>query len=432
MSNTSSHPALSQAQTKKPRTRLSRDAKLAVLLFFLGWVMSYADRQLITLALPYIGEDLSLSPTQQGMLISAFFVTYAIVQIPGGMLVDRLGAKRTAVAGVLAWSVFTVATGTAGSFAVMLAVRALFGIGEGVYPAASVKAVAERTTSEQRMTATGWMYSSNAVGTIVAAVAGAALIGFIGWQGAFFVLGAVGVLVAVAIGVFLPKVRADSAAAIAVEEEAASTIATKDLFRSAALWGHVAMFFGYGVVAWGMSAWVPSYLVSARGIPLGVVAAAAVIPVLAGGVASILGGRLVDRLGGRHRLIVVPGMLACILVLAMMTQELPVPVFITLIGLLSFFSGMCYMPVFSSPVRGLPTGVVGTAYATISTGSQVAGILTPTIMGVVVENVSWEAAFGVLIAGCVICLVAALLVPRGPEEFLATFTRREKATADAI
>lgn len=429
MSTTSSHPALNQTQ-RKPRVPLSKDAKLAVFLFFLGWVMSYADRQLITLALPYIGEDLSLTPTQQGMLISAFFVTYAIVQIPGGMLVDKLGAKRTAVAGVLAWSIFTVATGTAGSFAVMLAVRALFGIGEGVYPAASVKAVAERTSSAQRMTATGWMYSSNAVGTIVAAVTGAALISFIGWQGAFFVLGAVGVLVAAAIWIFLPNARVDSTAAVDVHEEAESAIATKDLFRSAALWGHVAMFFGYGVVAWGMSAWVPSYLVDARGIPLGVVAGAAVIPVLAGGVASVLGGRLVDRLGGRHRLIVIPGMLASMLTLAMMTQELPVPVFITLIGLLSFFSGMCYMPVFAGPVRGLPTAVVGTAYATISTGSQVAGILTPTIMGVVVENVSWEAAFGVLIAGCVICIVAALLVPRGPEEFLATFTRRQNVATD--
>lgn len=429
MSKTSSQPALSQTQ-KKPRVRLQRDAKLAVLLFFLGWVMSYADRQLITLALPYIGKDLSLTPTQQGMLISAFFVTYAIVQIPGGILVDKVGAKRTAVTGVLAWSVFTVATGTAGSFAVMLAIRALFGIGEGVYPAASVKAVAERTSSEQRMTATGWMYSSNAVGTIVAALAGAALISAIGWQGAFFILGAIGVLVAVAIGFFLPNARADSTAAIEVEEQAESTITSKDLFRSPALWGHVAMFFGYGVVAWGMSAWVPSYLVDARGIPLGVVATAAVIPVLAGGVASVLGGRLVDRLGGRHRLIIIPGMLASIVTLAMMTQELPVPVFVTLIGLLSFFSGMCYMPVFSSPVRGLPTAVVGTAYATISTGSQVGGILTPTIMGVVVENVSWEAAFGVLIAGCVICLVAAMLVPRGPEEFFATFTRRQKVTTD--
>lgn len=208
MSKTSSHLALSQTQ-KNPRAPLNRDAKLAVFLFFLGWVMSYADRQLITLALPYIGEDLSLAPTQQGMLISAFFVTYAIVQIPGGILVDKAGAKRTAVAGVLAWSIFTVATGTAGSFAVMLAIRALFGIGEGVYPAASVKAVAERTSSEQRMTATGWMYSSNAVGTIVAAVAGTALISAIGWQGAFFILGAVGVLVAVAIGFFLPNSHAD-------------------------------------------------------------------------------------------------------------------------------------------------------------------------------------------------------------------------------
>ena len=428
MRNTSPHPAPQETQ-KKPRARLSRDSKLAVFLFFLGWVMSYADRQLITLALPYIGRDLALSPTQQGMIISAFFLTYSIVQIPGGMLVDKLGAKRTAVAGVLAWSLFTVVTGTAGSFAVMLAVRALFGLGEGIYPAASVKAIAERTSSEQRMTAMGWMYSSNAVGTLVAAVAGAILIGIIGWQGAFFALGAVGVLVAVAIGVFLPRTIVDSDALVEVAEPS-SSIATKDLFRSAALWGHAAMFFGYGVVAWGMSAWVPSYLVDARGLPLGTVAAASVIPVLAGGIASILGGRAVDRLAGRHRRIILPGMLASIVTLTVMTQQLPVPVFIVLSGLLSFFIGVCYMPVFASPVRGMPTSVVGTVTATISMGSQIAGIITPTIMGVVVEKVSWEAAFGVLISGCVICIVAALLVPRGPGEFLATFTNSRKVESD--
>lgn len=90
----------------------------------------------MTVALPFIKVEFGLSAVESGMVVSAFFAAYAIMQVPGGMLADRFGVRRVATAALVWWSAFTAFTGLVGHYFQMLAVRFLFGLGEGSIPRA--------------------------------------------------------------------------------------------------------------------------------------------------------------------------------------------------------------------------------------------------------------------------------------------------------
>ncbi|MBM82900.1 MAG: MFS transporter [Planctomycetaceae bacterium] len=98
-------------------------------------VLLYLDRFCVSFAEPYIRQDLGLSSFQMGLFLSAFFLTYALAQVPSGWLSDRYGARVMLVVYILAWSLFSGLIGVAYGFAMLLAMRAACGLGQaGAYP----------------------------------------------------------------------------------------------------------------------------------------------------------------------------------------------------------------------------------------------------------------------------------------------------------
>src|SRR5215471_4131748 len=147
------------------------------LLLFLTWLVSYIDRSLMPIALPFIGEDFHLSPAVMGALVSAFFVGYASMQIPGGMIADKLGPRKTITLGIALWSIFSILTGAATNLTNMIWVRTFFGLGEGLHPAAAFKALSMWFNSGERARANGFVMSSNTLGPMIAPVLFAAVMG---------------------------------------------------------------------------------------------------------------------------------------------------------------------------------------------------------------------------------------------------------------
>ncbi|MCH2200883.1 MAG: MFS transporter [Fuerstiella sp.] len=101
-------------------------------------VLLYLDRFCISFVEMYIQEDLGLTDRQVGWMLSAFFWTYALGQVPSGWLTDLFGSRKMLTLYVLAWSLFTGLTGAVSSFAAVLVLRLGFGFGQaGAYPTAS-------------------------------------------------------------------------------------------------------------------------------------------------------------------------------------------------------------------------------------------------------------------------------------------------------
>ena len=131
-------------------------------------VLLYLDRFCISFAEMYIQQDLGLTNTQIGWMLSAFFWTYALGQVPAGWLTDRFGSHIMLTAYVLLWSLFTGLTGTASAFTSLLVLRLSFGFGQaGAYPTAS-SMVSKWIPFERRGTASSVVAVGGRVGGFLA------------------------------------------------------------------------------------------------------------------------------------------------------------------------------------------------------------------------------------------------------------------------
>jgi MFS family permease len=100
-------------------------------ILFVCWFASYLERFLINLALPYIGTEFKIDESGLGLLLSVFFLGYALVQLPGGLIADKIGTRKTILFSVGMFAVFTAASGLAWSLTALFVIRFLFGIFEG-------------------------------------------------------------------------------------------------------------------------------------------------------------------------------------------------------------------------------------------------------------------------------------------------------------
>ncbi|MFJ5921062.1 MFS transporter [Kitasatospora sp. NPDC092948] len=422
----STHPAPAAVGRAVPGERVAR---ITVVLLFAAWLIDYADRLVINFVLPSVGKEFHLSHGQQGLVVSAFFLAYALAQIPGGLLTDRFGAHRVTTWALLAWSLFTALTGFAWSFAALLAVRFVFGAAEGIFPPASMKVLVERTSPEQRMGANGVIMSSSAVAAIAAPLAVAPLVAVFGWRSAFFSAAALGVFVVLAMRAWLPAPLPRTGTEAGAEAGVGAGVAgrrhgLREVLRVGALWRFAAMMFGYNILQGGLLAWAPSYLNTRMGVPLAAVGALMVPPALAGAAATIIGGRLSDRLGGHHRKLVVPGMAVAAIALPLMAFSSSTTAFVVFATVVVAAASLAYMPIFAVPLSGLPPAFVGVGGAVVVVGGQLAGMVTPPVMGVIIDAFSFRTAFASLVVGAVVTALMAVFTPQDPASFRAAFGAR--------
>ena len=138
------------------------------------------------------------------MIISSFFLAYAIMQLIGGWLTDKYGSKKIILISLLVWSVFTIFTGFAWSFVSLIIIRFLFGLGEGSFPSASSVALAENFPKEERGRAKGVLSASTQIGAIIAVLLAALLIQNVGWNKMFFIFGVLGFIFLLLLWKYLP------------------------------------------------------------------------------------------------------------------------------------------------------------------------------------------------------------------------------------
>jgi sugar phosphate permease len=423
-------------QTQKPTRRPSAEkvARVTVVVLFLTWLVDYVDRLVITLALPEIGDDFGIGETEQGLILTSFFLTYALFQIPGGILADTWGAKRTMLVAAGGWTLFTAACGLARGMGSMMAIRAVFGAFQGIFPAASIKAISERTTPERRMTANGAMSASNPLGSAIAPMVAAPLIVAFGWRGAFYAVALLGVVMVLVLWKGLPRPLAarestarETARSAPPAKEAPAQVPVRQalgLLRSSVMWRFTLMFCGFNIIGWGLVSWVPTYLRETKDVSLGGAGVLAGIPWVGAALSMVVGGLLFDRfLRGNHRRVVVPVMLVTAGLLALMVRAETANQFIFWETCGTLVMYLAYMQIFGLPLRMLPAEYAGVGGGMVNFGGQFAGALSPFVMGYLAERFSYEAAFSFLVVGAAVAVLGALITPQTPEAFRAGLGR---------
>jgi sugar phosphate permease len=390
-------------------------------LLFLTWLVSYVDRSLMPMALPLIGREFDLSPTVMGVVISAFFIGYGSMQIPGGMIADKIGPRKTITFGIASWSVFSVLTGAATSLTNLIWVRILFGLSEGMHPPAAFKALSAWFHSAERARANGLVMSSNTIGPMFAPILFAMVTGAFGWRSAFYLVSLPGFLIALAVYWYLrdkpaehPHMTQSELAEIGGDGGTQGKMSFSELLKYRALWQLFFIYMAWDVTWWGFQAWLPSYLLNVRGFTLVRTGAVTALPFAAGFFGVLLSAYVSDRTKRRKSVLVAVllGNALFMLLTATATNATTAVVFLTATG---FFLPAIQGPFWSLPMDLLPSRVMGYSTGFINTGGQIAGIGAPIVIGALIELTGQYDAgfiFMALSAGISALLVAML---RGPQ-----------------
>ena len=269
---------------------------------------TYLDRVCMSIAAPWIVRDLRLSPEQMGIVFSVFAAAYALFGMPTGWLGDRIGPRRM-LAGVLAWwSVFTAAIGFVSSFASMLSVQFLFGIGEaGAYPNMT-RAVTAWFPPRGRGFAMGTIWMGSRLGAAITPPIVLFLIHALGWRETFKVLGAVGGVLAVFWFILFRDQPSEMQCVNTAERELIAEqcaahltpqlarLPLREILMNRNLWALDLMYFTLGFTYYLYISWLPTYLVKHRGVSLHQLALYASLPLAFSAAASLSGGLVTDFL----------------------------------------------------------------------------------------------------------------------------------------
>ncbi|MEY2600334.1 MAG: hypothetical protein RLZZ142_2593 [Verrucomicrobiota bacterium] len=279
-----------------------------VFMAFSATAINYIDRANLGVAMPHIAADLDLSPRAQGLLLGAFFWTYAAFQLPSGWFIDKVGARVAYLVAVLWWSLFTAAAAVARGFGSLFGIRMLLGVGEAPAYPANAKIVADWFPRRERALATSIFDSGNRVGTALSLPIVSWIIQQFGWRMSFVITGMLGVVWAVFwLWIYRPpaehrwvskeeRAYIESDQPQAVEGSAGEKVGWRELFRYRTIWGMMLGFFCLNFVIYFFSTWFPTYLVKARGFDLKKMGMVGMIPALVAVLGGYLGGFVSDRL----------------------------------------------------------------------------------------------------------------------------------------
>ena len=265
--------------------------RLSVVLALLGIsaFINYVDRGNLSIAAPMLKGELGISASQLGLLLSAFFWTYACLQPVSGWLVDRLDVNWVIAGGFLLWSAATAGTGMVHAFCALFVLRLVLGIGESVaYPSYS-KIIALHFPEEHRGLANSVIAAGLVLGPGFGMLMGGMLMARFGWRPFFIVLGLASLLWLVPWTKWMPEAR-DS-----IPLDATGSPSLPEFLRLRSAWGTCVGLFCTNYVNYFLIAWLPFYLVRERHFSMGRMATIGGAVYLMGAGFGTLSGWLSDR-----------------------------------------------------------------------------------------------------------------------------------------
>ena len=375
-----------------------KDNKFWVLgLLYTAWCIAFIDRVVLSLGSPMIAKELSLSPTEIGMVLSIFYFGFWLMQLPGGWLADRYGSKIIVMMGIGFWSLFTLFTGFAWSLASLLAIRLLFGVGEGIFPSASIKGVTENFSLEDKPKVSSFLMSSNYIGSMLAPLLIAPLLIHYGWRHVFTMIGVLGIVFVLIYG-FTVR-RKESSTAVHQRMNSADLRA---LLKKPLMWKLAAVWFGLSLINKGLDSWMPIYLMTERGMNLKAVGILLPIPYLMAGVATMIGGWVMMKFfdGKEKYMLMVSAALTAVFLYFMVSAQSISAVIAAQAGVY-FFKSFVFAVAIALPTKILAEKMVGTGVGIINFGGQAAGFVAPLAIGILVQHISYSAAFVFLMLAAV-------------------------------
>jgi MFS family permease len=382
-----------------------------LLLLSLLSVITFLDRNALSISGIHITKELALSESQFGWILAAFTFSYGLFEIPMGIWGDRLGEKGVITKIVLGWSIFTSLTGLAFGFYSLFAIRFLFGIGEaGAYPNASI-AVRKWFVPLERGRAQAVIWMSSRLGGAITPLMVVPLQMYFGWRLTFLVLGIIGLIWVVVWALLYQSPVGDDNVAPLTKETGGSL---KSVIQTRNFWLLMIMYYCYASGVFFFISWLPKYLHQGRGIPENELTYMASLPFLLAAFGCLFGGAISDVLVKKigliwgRRIVPLTGLLLSGLVMlgASVIESNNAAVLLLALGL-------AFMD-FTAPVAwAIATGLGKESAGAVTGAMNTAGLLGGTIASLGIGYlITWTGSYEIpvmiigiqLLFGSAICL----------------------------
>ena len=287
-----SRPVDGFAEMDLPNLTVNRRWSIVGLLFIAS-LINYLDRAAISFALPLISKDFHLTPQTKGLLLSSFFWSYALMQIPIGWSADRFNLRWLYAGAFVFWSFAQGLTGLAESLTALLAFRILLGVGESIYLPGGTKIVSLLFSPKERGFPSGLFDFGTRTGLLLEGLMVPWLLVRFGWRRTFLILGFTA-LVWVAPWFWIVPRRLQAPGLTASPDVAARSAVQSLLSRN--LLGICLGFFCFDYYWYVLVTWLPDYLVTVRHLSIVQAGFYASLAFFTFGIAEPIGGWIADSL----------------------------------------------------------------------------------------------------------------------------------------
>jgi len=381
-------------------------------------LVAYFDRINLPVAASAMMASLHLSKTQWGFVLSAFTFGYALTQAPGGHLADRFGSRKLLIAAIVVWSIFTGLTGLATSLVMLIGIRVIFGVGEGLENGAQFRLIGQFFEPKEQAFASSVFFSALALGPAIGTPTATWLVANWGWPDMFLVFAMLGMVVAAVLVLFLPKDRVTS---VSADKNPATDAAAKGDFakavRKSTSWLCAGSYFLFNVAFWGFLSWVPTYLREDRHIPLAKSGPIGALPYFAGFVGMMIAGHLGSSvMSNRRPMLVAICYLgaACGLIFALTAQSTVTCLCGLCMGGFFLYGG--FGPFWAVAIDLAPPSARGLFTGSVNCCGQIGAFSSQIIIGILADRMkSFSGAIlfmtGALMLSAVVLLVLQKLTP---------------------
>ena len=375
-----------------PNPRLMRHPWRIAVLVSCAIAISYLDRQTLPIAIGEIQREFPLSNSVKAFLDSAFLVTYGLMYVGGGRLMDWLGTRRGFLLIMLFWSAACASHGLAGGVLALAASRLMLGVGEGGGFPAATRVVAEWFPAKDRATAMGLINAGTGIGGVVAPPLIAAIIlnvhwlGLASWRWVFFLTGALGVLWC---GGWSGLSR--TPAGVPSPTASPRPVPMRTLLGFRETWGLIGAKFLSDAAWYFYMFWLPKYLLDTRGFNIKAVGSVAWIPFGAAALGCLAGGGLSSWLLHAGYSVnsarkIALGLSAALMPCVMLVPQVTVPWVIVLFSLAFFGQQSWSTLVMTLPTDLFPRHALGTVAGFVGLGGALGGVVLGQIAGLLLDH----------------------------------------------
>jgi MFS family permease len=382
--------------------RIRRMQVIALVLLVMGGIINYLDRSALAVANVAIRQELGLSATAMGVLLSAFLLAYAFAQIFVGISIDRLGPRLLLGIGMAFWSLAQAACGLVSSFTQFYLARIALGIGEAAQFPTGIRVVNNWFHISKRGLPTGIFNCSSFLGNALAPPLLTVIMLAFGWRAMFVTMGVLGLAAAVVwIVVYRDPEKCCSAEEVAYirSGDTARTSSPVNfrqwsrLFRYRTMWGAILGTMGSQYLTWMYFTWLPGFLEIQQHVSIGKTGLYAAIPAIAGSIGSVLGGYTTDWLAKRgfsplacRKIPLVSGMVGMAVVTIATAYASDNTLVIFYISIAYFLGGLSSAAIWAIVTAAAPPDYIGSFGSILLFGGYLGATCSPIVTGFVVDT----------------------------------------------